>query len=359
MKTFLLILVTVLFTAFSSFANIVVTPATGGTGIQGYTAQNGSAPAFTTLTTITIAEGANGDFKFGNARSTIKLVLKAPANWVFNPDVGSISYKSAGDVSGATITVASDSITISLTGKKANTLDSVFISGIQVQEIDGSKTSEGNIVPGISSQLNKFTGLSNTTNFGTLSGDGALPVELTSFTSSVNANVVTLNWETATEKNNYGFDVERKASGQSWVKIGFVQGAGISNVAKQYSFADNNVVAGSYSYRLKQIDNDGTFKYLPAIEVTVGAQPVSFAIGNYPNPFNPSTVIRYSLPSNEFVNISIYNMLGQKVATLVNQRMEQGVHEVSFNANSFATGAYIYRIEAGGYSATKKMLLLK
>jgi hypothetical protein len=186
-----------------------------------------------------------------------------------------------------------------------------------------------------------------------------LPVELTSFTSSVNANVVTLNWATATEKNNYGFDVERLATGQSWVKIGFVQGAGISNAVKQYSFVDKNLAAGSYSYRLKQIDNDGTFKYLPAIEVSVGAQPVSFSIGNYPNPFNPSTIIRYSLPSNAFVNISIYNMLGQKVVTLVNQNMEQGVHEVSFNASSLATGAYIYRIEAGSYSATKKMLLLK
>ena len=192
-------------------------------------------------------------------------------------------------------------------------------------------------------------------------GDAAtpLPVELTSFTSSVNANVVTLNWATATEKNNYGFDVERLATGQSWVKIGFVQGAGISNAVKQYSFVDKNLAAGSYSYRLKQIDNDGTFKYLPAIEVSVGAQPVSFSIGNYPNPFNPSTIIRYSLPSNAFVNISIYNMLGQKVVTLVNQNMEQGVHEVSFNASSLATGAYIYRIEAGSYSATKKMLLLK
>lgn len=192
-------------------------------------------------------------------------------------------------------------------------------------------------------------------------GDAAtpLPVELTSFTSSVNANVVTLNWATATEKNNYGFDVERLATGQSWVRIGFVQGAGISNAVKQYSFVDKNLAAGSYSYRLKQIDNDGTFKYLPAIEVSVGAQPVSFSIGNYPNPFNPSTIIRYSLSSNAFVNISIYNMLGQKVVTLVNQNMEQGVHEVSFNASSLATGAYIYRIEAGSYSATKKMLLLK
>jgi hypothetical protein len=187
----------------------------------------------------------------------------------------------------------------------------------------------------------------------------ALPVELTSFTGSVKAGIVTLNWRTATEANNHGFNVERLLSGKAWQKIGFVQGSGNSNSVKNYSFADNSAKAGSYSYRLQQVDNNGEYTYSPVIEVNNGTQPTGFSIGNYPNPFNPSTVIRYALPVNTFVNITIYNMLGQKMATLVNQNMEQGEHEVSFNASRFASGTYIYKIEAGSFSATKNMLLIK
>jgi hypothetical protein len=186
-----------------------------------------------------------------------------------------------------------------------------------------------------------------------------LPIELTSFTGSVKAGIVTLNWATATEVNNFCFNVERLSSNKTWQNIGFVQGAGLSNSVKKYSFIDNSAKAGSYSYRLQQVDNNGAYTYSPVIEVNNNAQPTSFSIGNYPNPFNPSTTIRYALPANSFVNITICNILGQKIVTLVNQNMEQGLHEVSFNASSFASGTYIYKIEAGSFSATHKMLLMK
>jgi hypothetical protein len=210
-------------------------------------------------------------------------------------------------------------------------------------------------------QVNR-TGLTQTTLANTFyfaaTVNSPLPVELTSFTGSVNAGIVILNWATAIEVNNFGFNVER-LSGQTWQNIGFVQGAGNSNSVKKYCFVDNSAKAGNYSYRLQQIDNGNAYKYSLVIEVNNGTQPTSFSIGNYPNPFNPSTTIRYALPVNTFVNITICNILGQKVATLINQNMEQGVHEVSFDASSFASGTYIYRIEAGSFSATKKMLLIK
>ena len=201
------------------------------------------------------------------------------------------------------------------------------------------------------------TTLANTFHFAATSS--LLPVELTSFTGSVKAGNVTLNWRTANEVNNFGFKVERLSSGKTWQNIGFVQGSGNSNSVKNYSFVDNSAKAGSYSYRLQQVDNGGAYTYSSVIEVNNGTQPTGFSIGNYPNPFNPSTIIRYALPVNTFVNITIYNMLGQKMATLVNQNMEQGEHEVSFNANRYASGTYIYKIEAGNFSATKNMLLIK
>jgi hypothetical protein len=200
-------------------------------------------------------------------------------------------------------------------------------------------------------------GLANTFYFASTS-NSPMPIELTSFTGSINAGVVMLNWATATEVNNHGFNVER-LSDKTWQNIGFVQGAGNSNSVKNYSFVDKSAKAGSYSYRLQQVDNNGGYTYSPVIEVNNGTQPTNFSISNYPNPFNPSTTIRYALPVNTFVNITIFNTLGQKIATLVNQNMEQGLHEVSFNASSFASGTYIYKIEAGSFSATQKMLLMK
>jgi hypothetical protein len=206
-------------------------------------------------------------------------------------------------------------------------------------------------------------GLSQTTLANTFhiaaTANSPLPIELNSFTVSVNAGIVALNWATVTEVNNFGFNVERLSSGQSWQNIGFVQGAGNSNSVKKYSFVDNNVKAGSYSYRLQQVDNNGACTYSPVIELKNSAQPTGFSIGNYPNPFNPSTTIRYALPVNAFVKITICNIIGQNIATLVNQNMEQGVHEVNFDASKFTSGTYIYKIEAGSFTATKKMLLIK
>lgn len=189
--------------------------------------------------------------------------------------------------------------------------------------------------------------------------DLIIPVELSSFTASVSENNVNLNWSTATELNNSGFEVERKTGSGSYEKVGFVPGFGTTTETKSYSFTDQSVAVGSYSYRLKQMDFDGTFAYSNEVNVEVNP-PLVFALEqNYPNPFNPATMINYSIPQDGFVNLSVYNLLGEKVATLINSNQKAGRYEVNFDASKFASGVYFYSIEAGSYKSVKKMLLMK
>jgi len=191
-----------------------------------------------------------------------------------------------------------------------------------------------------------------------------LPVELASFTAEANGNKVDLSWETATELNNYGFDIERSIkSGENeeplWVTIGFAEGNGNSNSPKQYSFTDNNPYGGSwFVYRLKQIDTDGSYEYSDEIEVEI-VPTIYVLYQNYPNPFNPVTNIKFSLPEAGKVSIIIYNSLGELVTELVNKDFDAGYHKVEFRANRYASGVYIYRLVSNNFVATKKMLLLK
>jgi len=190
-----------------------------------------------------------------------------------------------------------------------------------------------------------------------------IPVELTSFTAIGSTNQVELNWTTATELNNNGFQIER-SNGSEYRTVGFVAGHGTSTNVHNYTFVDQNVEAGSYSYRLKQIDLDGTFEYSNTIEVEVlGLR--EFALGqNYPNPFNPSTTINFSLAVDSKVSLKVFNVLGQEVASLVNGQMSAGSQKISFDASSLNSGVYFYRLDADGidgqkFSSTKKMILTK
>ncbi|MBK7630137.1 MAG: T9SS type A sorting domain-containing protein [Ignavibacteriales bacterium] len=189
------------------------------------------------------------------------------------------------------------------------------------------------------------------------------PVELTSFAATTDNKNVNLNWSTATELNNSGFQVER-SSGSEYQVVGFVAGHGTTTEVQNYSYSDKNVDAGTYTYRLKQVDFDGTFEYSNAIEVEVlGVK--EFALGqNYPNPFNPSTKINFSLAVDSKVSLKIFDVLGQEVATLINGQLAAGSQEVSFNASSLNSGVYFYRIDASGidgqkFSSVKKMILTK
>jgi hypothetical protein len=188
-----------------------------------------------------------------------------------------------------------------------------------------------------------------------------VPVELTSFSGTVSCNAVSLKWATATEVSNYGFEIERSSSSLStdWQKIGFVNGSGNSNSPKEYSYTDNNLRSGSYSYRLKQIDNDGSYDYSNIVEIKIGL-PTNLELNqNYPNPFNPSTTISFTIPNSGDVSLKIFNALGEEVATLLDGYREAGVYAVNFNAVNLPSGMYIYQMKTNQTLLTKKMSLLK
>ncbi|MBL1213625.1 MAG: T9SS type A sorting domain-containing protein [Ignavibacteriae bacterium] len=191
-------------------------------------------------------------------------------------------------------------------------------------------------------------------------GGEPLPVELVSFTYYVVNNGVVLNWKTATEINNYGFEIEKSIDNNKWENIGFVQGNGNSNSPKIYSFTDKNLNSKQLYYRLIQIDNDGTVEQLETVEVAYNGKLNGFELEqNYPNPFNPTTVIKYSIPEASNVQIKVYDMLGGEVASLVNEVKEAGTHEVGFDATELSSGIYIYSIQSGNFVQTMKMTLLR
>jgi Secretion system C-terminal sorting domain len=197
-----------------------------------------------------------------------------------------------------------------------------------------------------------------------------LPVELASFSATSQRTDATLQWKTATEINNYGFEVEREPlpsppltgeGTQGWAKVGFVEGSGTTNSPKTYSFTDSDVPPGNYSYRLKQIDHNGAFKYSAEIEVAIAAAPKVFELSqNFPNPFNPSTNIQFTVPADGRVMLKVYNTLGQEVATLFDGVAAAGQYnQATFDASRLASGIYFSRLEFGGKMQIKKMLLLK
>ncbi len=191
-----------------------------------------------------------------------------------------------------------------------------------------------------------------------------IPVELISFEGNVVDGDVRLRWGTATETNNLGFSIERRQTSNvkrdnNWNKIGFVQGYGTTTEPQTYSFKDESFLSGTYEYRLKQVDYDGSYEYSNIIEVEVGI-PTEFSLEqNYPNPFNPSTIIKYAMGSKQYASLKVYDILGNEVATLVNEEKEAGIYEVEFSATGIPSGIYFYRLTAGGFTAIKKMIILK
>ncbi|MFI5237555.1 MAG: T9SS type A sorting domain-containing protein [Ignavibacteriales bacterium] len=188
--------------------------------------------------------------------------------------------------------------------------------------------------------------------------DYVVPVELTSFTANILKDGVELNWETATEINNQGFEIERKKN-SIFEKIGYTAGFGTTTEPKSYSFVDSKVENGTYTYRLKQIDFDGSFTYSSEVNVDFEI-PLNFMLGqNYPNPFNPSTKIKFAIPSETEVHLNVYNTLGQKVADIINGSLKPGHHEVVFDAASLTSGIYFYRLETDQFVDVKKMIIIK
>jgi len=199
--------------------------------------------------------------------------------------------------------------------------------------------------------------------------DGSMPVELSSFTSTVSGNSVILNWSTASEKNNKGFNVEKRVNNYSWQTIGFISGNGTSTEKHNFSFSDKNLSAGNYEYRLKQIDYDGSATWSQSVEVKIGIPSAFTLLQNYPNPFNPATKINYSLPYDSKVTLEVYNITGGRIIQLVNEEQSAGYYSADFNSSllnrNISSGVYFYKITAidkatgNNFSSIKKMILLK
>jgi len=194
-----------------------------------------------------------------------------------------------------------------------------------------------------------------------------LPVEITSFIVVQNRLDADLKWTTATEANNYGFEIERRTlttsvnnQSSTWKKITFISGLGSTNSPHEYTFTDRNLSAGNYAYRIKQIDNSGAFTYTKEAEVEIGLVPREFTLSeNYPNPFNPSTTIQFSLPQAGFITLKIYNTLGEEIASLISEKLDAGTYTKNWNATDISSGVYFYRLHAGSFVETKKLVLLK
>ncbi|HTY11934.1 MAG TPA: T9SS type A sorting domain-containing protein [Bacteroidota bacterium] len=197
--------------------------------------------------------------------------------------------------------------------------------------------------------------------------DIGLPVELTSFIASAKDLTITLAWRTATEVDDFGFEIERKNVGdmtgngknETWSKIGFVAGSGTCNDPHNYSYLDANLSAGTYAYRLKQIDHSGMFKYSGEVTVII-SPPTDFALHqNFPNPFNPSTEIEFTIAQQQHVSLRVYNVMGQEIETLVDGQLPQGRYKKVFDASRLSSGTYFYKLEAGSFAQIKRMMLVK
>jgi hypothetical protein len=210
------------------------------------------------------------------------------------------------------------------------------------------------------------TGMGGFSEFG-IGGSSAnpLPIQLISFVArTVGVNAVALEWSTLTEMDNYGFWLERRGENESnYAQLpgSFVLGNGTTNVTHRYSYVDSTVAGGSWSYRLRQVDLDGTVHYSDPVPVEVGKASghVAGLQQNFPNPFNPKTVIRYQLSAVSDIRLVVYDLLGREVAVLVDRVMSAGTHEVSFDGSGLPSGIYVYRLKAGNFSESRKLTLIR
>lgn len=188
-----------------------------------------------------------------------------------------------------------------------------------------------------------------------------IPVELVSLSAKKVEGEVLLSWKTVTETNNKGFEVQRRVSNGGWTAIEFIKGSGTTTEMKEYSFNDNiqNIADGQIRYRLKQIDFDGGYKFSKEISVENSCITNYALEQNYPNPFNPNTTIKYSLPKAGMVTIKVFDMLGNEVKTLVSENEASGSHSINFDASGLSSGIYLYKIKAGEFTSSKKMILMK
>nr|MBP9095284.1 T9SS type A sorting domain-containing protein [Ignavibacteria bacterium] len=192
-------------------------------------------------------------------------------------------------------------------------------------------------------------------------GNGALPVELSTFSSSVSGSNVILNWRTQSELNNAGYDIERKSPSTEWNRVAFTKGNGTANHEMSYSYTDNNLATGTYSYRLKQIDYNGASKYYYLTNEVIIGVPGKFSLSqNYPNPFNPVTKINFELPVNSNVKLAVFDVTGRIIAELISGKLyTAGYHTIEFNGSNLSSGVYFYKLTTNENNSIRKMVLVK
>lgn len=253
---------------------------------------------------------------------------------------------------------------------KFNYLESE-LNGIPEEKLVGMRSTNTGInwifAGGIPDTANNFVTISNINalSYWTLCNfDSLIPVELTSFNAIAKMNEVTLDWSTATETNNSGFAIERRensTAGTAWETVAFVEGKGTTTERQSYTYTDKVAAAGKYSYRLKQIDYDGSITYSNVVEVEAGLMPKIFSLEqNYPNPFNPSTTIEFTLAEDGKTELKVFNVIGKEIATLFREEGKAGqLYKVDFNAASLPSGIYFAKLIQGSSQMIKKMILIK
>ena len=198
-----------------------------------------------------------------------------------------------------------------------------------------------------------------------------LPVELIYFLGDSDSSGINLNWGTATEVNNYGYNIERSSDQVNWNVIGFVPGHGNSSSPKDYSFTDSEITEnGFYYYRLMQIDTDGGFEYTDIVEVEYnfitaikltdgGIQPEYSLSQNYPNPFNPSTTIEFTLHVSADIRLELCSITGQTLRVLLDENLPAGTHQTTLYINDFSSGVYVYCLITPQITLSRKIIFIK
>ncbi len=188
-----------------------------------------------------------------------------------------------------------------------------------------------------------------------------IPVKLISFEGRTQNNKIILTWQTASELNNKGFEIEKSFDKENWFTLGFVEGGGTTTNLNYYSFTDNEIPSEIQYYRLKQLDFNGSFEYSKVIEVNSDLTITSYQLfQNYPNPFNLLTIINYQVPVKSQINISIYDIKGEKILELVNEEKEKGLYKTALENVKLPSGIYFVRmITSTGYSAVIKITQIK
>jgi trimeric autotransporter adhesin len=309
------------------------------------------------------AGGGSTNYAIGNKGSAAGSGWSSDYNDLYNPG-GSIGYW---DNTGYTF----PGWQIASSGDANSVSKIVFFIDVTMGDLHLTGTSNGDLdlsgipIAGITTDFDGDTRNEVVPYMGADEASIPLPVELATFTASVDRRDVHLNWTTASEINNSGFDIERKPVGaEEWSRISFVEGSGTTNEATNYSFTDRGLNSGKYNYRLKQVDYNGNFEYFNlSSEVNVGVPDKYDLSQNYPNPFNPTTKINFDLPFDSKVTMKIFDITGREIKTLVNEVHQAGYYTVTFDAGSIASGVYFYRIIAEGgneqYVMTKKMMVIK